>query len=112
MARVFDNTDAFRSTKKSGLKSIKSKLGLLNTALNETYGLKFKAIDKSLRYYHLVGAFDNEDAPKLPVYQTSEGPFYENGEDARYGYSKLSHDELETSPNTISQETQDLFDIC
>ncbi|CAG8771663.1 18305_t:CDS:2, partial [Gigaspora rosea] len=44
MARVFDNTNASH------------------------YGIKFKAIDKNLRYYHLVGPFDSEDAPKLPAY--------------------------------------------
>src|SRR6185437_7079530 len=54
MAQVFDNTDAICSTKKSGLESIKSKLELFNTALNKTYGLKFKAIDKNLRYYYLL----------------------------------------------------------
>ncbi|CAG8697968.1 2374_t:CDS:2, partial [Scutellospora calospora] len=112
IAQVFDNTDAFRSTKKSGLKLIKLKLGLLNTVLNETYRLKFKAIDKNLRYYYLVSLFDSEDAPKLTLYQTSKGSFYENGEDIRYRYSKLSPDELETSSNSITQDTQDLFDIC
>ncbi|CAG8838654.1 19448_t:CDS:2, partial [Gigaspora margarita] len=45
--------------------------------------------------------FDSEDAPKLPAYQTSEGPFYENGEDIRYGYSKLSPDELEIAPRVF-----------
>ncbi|CAG8648072.1 9423_t:CDS:2, partial [Paraglomus occultum] len=39
MARVFDNTDASRSVKKSGLKSDKAKLGLLNSALSATYGI-------------------------------------------------------------------------
>ncbi|RHZ77972.1 hypothetical protein Glove_168g91 [Diversispora epigaea] len=112
MARVFDNTDASRGAKKSGLKFLRAKLGLLNSALFSTYGIKYKAIDNNRRYYHLVGAFDNEDAPKLPSYQTGEGPFYESGEDIRYGYSKLSPDELETPSNSISQDTQDLFDIC
>ncbi|CAH1767892.1 15019_t:CDS:2 [Entrophospora sp. SA101] len=111
MARVFDNTDTSRSAKKSGLKSLKSKLGLLNSVLSSTYGLKFKATDRHLRYYCLVGPFDTEDAPELPAYQTSEGPFYENGEDMRYGYSKLSPDELEPPPNCTPQNTQDLFDI-
>jgi len=81
MARVFDNTDAFRRAKKSSLKSIKSKLGLLNSALSATYGIKFKAIDNNRRYYHLVGPFDSAYAPELSPYQTEEGPFYENGED-------------------------------
>ncbi|PKY39643.1 hypothetical protein RhiirA4_452861, partial [Rhizophagus irregularis] len=54
MAQVFDNTDASRSAKKSGLKTIRAKLGLLNASLYATYGLKYKAIDKSQRYYHLV----------------------------------------------------------
>ncbi|CAJ0631859.1 10988_t:CDS:2, partial [Entrophospora sp. SA101] len=103
MARVFDNTDASRSAKKSGLKSLKSKLGLLNSVISTTYGLKFKATDRHLRYYCLVGSFDSEDAPELPAYQTSEGPFYENGEDMRYGYSKLSPDEIETSPKSIKK---------
>ncbi|RHZ51003.1 hypothetical protein Glove_486g2 [Diversispora epigaea] len=111
MARVFDNTDASRSAKKSGLKTIKSKLGLLNSALSGTYGIKFKAIDKNCRQYHLVGSFDSEDAPKLPVYQTREGPFYESGEDMRYGYSKLSSDELEIAPSSDIQLRQELFDI-
>ncbi|CAJ0629962.1 11815_t:CDS:1, partial [Entrophospora sp. SA101] len=53
-----------------------------------------------------------EDAPELPAYQTSEGPFYENGEDMRYGYSKLSPDEIETSPSSDIQLRQDMFDIC
>ncbi|CAH1768321.1 13091_t:CDS:2, partial [Entrophospora sp. SA101] len=81
MARVFDNTDAFRSAKKSGLKSDKAKLGLLNSALSAIYGIKFKTTNNKNTHYHLVGAFDNEDAPKLPSYQTGEGPFYESGED-------------------------------
>ena len=63
----------------------------------------------------LVGAFDSIYAyaftPELPPYQTGEGQFYENGEDMRYGYSKLSPDELKPSPNCIPQNTQDLFDI-
>ena len=41
MARVFDNTDASRSAKKSGLRTVRAKLGLLNSALYATYGLKF-----------------------------------------------------------------------
>ncbi|CAG8686854.1 1275_t:CDS:2, partial [Cetraspora pellucida] len=81
MAKVFDNTDAFRCAKKSSLKSIKSKLGLLNSALSATYGIKFKAIDNNRRYYHLVGPFDSAYAPELSPYQTEEGPFYGNGED-------------------------------
>ena len=111
MAQVFDNTDASRSAKKSGLKSDKAKLGLLNSALSAIYGVKFKTTNNKNTHYHLVGTFDYEDAPKLPPYQTDEGQFYENGEDMRYGYSKLSPDELEPSPNCISQNTQDLFDI-
>ncbi|RIB09443.1 hypothetical protein C2G38_2208933 [Gigaspora rosea] len=46
MARVFDNTNALRGAKKSGLKTIRAKLGLLNSALHVTYGLEFKAVDK------------------------------------------------------------------
>ncbi|CAG8663506.1 6961_t:CDS:1, partial [Paraglomus occultum] len=110
MARVFDNTDASRSAKKSGLKSDKAKLGLLNSALSAIYGVKFKTTNNKNTHYHLIGAFDNEDAPKLPPYQTGED--WENGEDWRYSYSKLSSDELETSSNSIIQDTQDLFDIC
>ncbi|CAG8656867.1 1285_t:CDS:1, partial [Paraglomus occultum] len=78
MARVFDNTDASRSAKKSGLKSDKAKLGLLNSALSATYGIKFKATNNKRTHYHLVGPFDKESAPKLPPYQTGEGQFYEN----------------------------------
>jgi len=109
MARVFDNTDASRSAKKSGLKSDKAKLGLLNSALSAIYGIKFKTTNNKNTHYHLVGAFDNEEAPKLPPYQTGED--WENGEDWRYSYSKLSPDELEPPPNSISQNTQDLFNI-
>src|SRR2546421_3781508 len=112
MARVFDNTDSSRRAEKSGLKTLRAKLGLLNSALFSTYGIKYKAIDNNCRYYHLVGPFDSEDAPKLPSYQTGEGPFYENGEDIRYGYSKLSSDEIETSPSSDIQLRQDMFDIC
>jgi Origin of replication binding protein len=112
MARVFDNTDASRSAKKSGLKSDKSKLGLLNSALSAIYGIKFKTTNNKNTHYRLVGAFDNEDAPKLPPYQTGEGQFYENGEDMRYGYSKLSPDELEITPSSVMQLRQELFDIC
>ncbi len=68
MARVFDNTDASRSAKKSGLKTIQAKLGLLNSVLYTTYGLKFKAIDKNLKYYYLVRSFDNKDVSELPSY--------------------------------------------
>ncbi|CAJ0745405.1 14495_t:CDS:2 [Entrophospora sp. SA101] len=110
MAQVLDNTDASRSAKKSGLKSDKAKLGLLNSALSAIYGIKFKTTNNKNTHYHLVGAFDNEDAPKLPPYQTGED--WENGEEWWYSYSKLSPDELETSSNSITQDTQDLFDIC
>ena len=72
MARVFDNTDASRRAKKSGLKTDRAKLGLLNASLYATYGLKFKAIDKNCRHYHLVGSFDSKDAPRLPSYQMGE----------------------------------------
>ncbi|RHZ81855.1 hypothetical protein Glove_117g520 [Diversispora epigaea] len=110
MARVFDNTDAFHSAKKSGLKSNKAKLGLLNSALSKTYGIKLKASNKKNNHYHLVGPFDSDYAPNLPPYQTGEGPFYENDEDIRYRYSKLSPDELEPPPSFDSQNTQGLFD--
>ncbi|CAB5205247.1 unnamed protein product [Rhizophagus irregularis] len=125
MARVFDNMDASRRAKKSGLKTNRAKLGLLNLALYGTYGLKFKAIDKNLKYYHLVGSFDSKDAPKLPSYQTGNEIYWENGDDTRYGYSKLSSDELLTknkqtkiisslNVNTIpiAEDIQDLFDIA
>ena len=72
MARVFDNTDASRRVKKSGLKTDRAKLGLLNSALHATYGLKFKAINKKLTHYHLVGSFNSGNIPKLPSYQTGE----------------------------------------
>src|ERR1043166_5160093 len=65
MAQVFDNTDASRSAKKSGLRTIRAKLGLLNASLYATYGLKFKAVDKNRRHYHLVGLFDSKDAPSF-----------------------------------------------
>ena len=128
MARVFDNTDASRSAKKSGLKTVQAKLGLLNASLYATYGLKFKAIDKNLKYYHLVGSFDSKDAPELPSYQTGEEIYWENGKDTRYGYSKLLPDEIlidnllenkqtkdisNSNMNTIpiAEDIQDLFDI-
>ncbi|CAG8472162.1 4665_t:CDS:2 [Gigaspora rosea] len=78
MAWVFDNTNKSRSAKKSGLKSDKAKLGLLNSALSAIYRIKFKTTNNKNTNYHLVGAFDNEDAPKLLPYQTEEGPFYED----------------------------------
>ena len=125
MARVFDNTDASRSAKKSGLKTIRAKLGLLNSALYVTYGLKFKAINKKLTHYHLVGSFDSGNIPKLPSYQTGEEVYWDNGEDVWYAYSKLTLDELlpekdsKTSfgpckQNTmqITEDIQDLFDMC
>ncbi len=94
MVQVFDNTDASRSAKKSELKTIRAKLGLLNASLYVTYGLKFKAIDKNCRYYYLVRSFDTKDAPKLPLYQIGEEVYWKKREDGRYGYSKLSPDEL------------------
>jgi hypothetical protein len=121
MARVFDNTDASCRAKKSGLKTDRAKLGLLNASLYATYGLKFKAIDKNCRHYHLVGSFDSKDAPRLPSYQTGEEIYWVNGEDTRYGYSKLPSDELILDNFTSSskvdntqntEDIQDLFDIC
>jgi hypothetical protein len=127
MARVFDNTDVSRSAKKSGLKTDKAKLGLLNSALHATYGLKFKAIDRSRRYYRLDGSFDTKDAPRLPSYQTGEEIYWENGEDTRYGYSKLPPDELileaskeqdnftsssKVDNTQITGNIQELSDIC
>ncbi|GES85411.1 hypothetical protein GLOIN_2v1777834 [Rhizophagus clarus] len=81
MAQVFDNTDASRSAKKLELKTVRAKLGLLNASLYATYGLKFKAIDKNLKYYHLVGSFDSKDASELPSYQTGREIYWENGKD-------------------------------
>ncbi|GBB94388.1 hypothetical protein RclHR1_23460001, partial [Rhizophagus clarus] len=120
MARVFDNTDASRSANKLGLKTIRAKLGLLNASLYATYGLKFKVIDKNHRHYHLVGSFDSKDAPRLPSYQTGEEIYWENGEDTRYGYSKLPPDELidnftsssKVGNTQITEDIQDIFDIC
>ncbi|CAB4414784.1 unnamed protein product [Rhizophagus irregularis] len=121
MARVFDNTDASCRAKKSGLKTDQAKLGLLNASLYATYGLKFKAIDKNCRHYHLVGSFDSKDAPRLPSYQTGKEIYWENGEDTRYGYSKLPPDELILDNFTssskvdnmqITEDIQELFDIC
>jgi hypothetical protein len=129
MARVFDNTDASHSAKKSGLRTVQAKLGLLNSALHATYRLKFKAIDKHSRHYHLVGSFDNNDSPELPPYQTGKEIYWENGEDTRYGYSKLPPDELlmenlleekqtkdtsSSNVNTIpiAKDIQDIFDIA
>ncbi|PKK61806.1 hypothetical protein RhiirC2_791256 [Rhizophagus irregularis] len=100
MARVFDNTDASHRAKKMGLKTIRAKLGLLNSALYVTYGLKFKAINKKLTQYHLVGSFDSENASKLPSYQTGEEVYWNNGEDVRYAYSKLTPDELLLEENS------------
>ena len=107
MARVFDNTDASRSAKKSGLKTIRAKLGLLNSALHATYGLKFKAMDKHSRHYHLVGSFDNNDSPELPPYQTGKEIYWENGEDIWYGYSKLPLDELLMKNLLEKKQTKD-----
>ncbi|CAG8672167.1 14546_t:CDS:10 [Cetraspora pellucida] len=76
--------------------------------------LKLKGTNNKHTHYHLVGAFNSIYAyaytPELPLYQTGED--WDNREDWRYGYNKLSPDEIETSPNSISQNTQNLFDIC
>ncbi|PKY34596.1 hypothetical protein RhiirB3_454457 [Rhizophagus irregularis] len=72
-------THTSRSAKKSGLKTIRAKLGLLNSVLYTTYGLKLKAIDKNLKYYHLIGSFDSKDALELPLYQTGEEVYWGNG---------------------------------
>ena len=68
MAQVFDNTDASCSAKRSGLKTVRAKLGLLNASFYVTYGLKFKTIDKNRRYYHLVRSFNTKDASELFLY--------------------------------------------
>src|SRR4051812_4542544 len=123
MARVFDNVDASRSAKKSGLKTIQTKLGLLNSVLYATYGLKFKATNKKRIQYHLVGSFDSKDASKLPSYQTGKEVYWNNGEDGRYAYSKLTPDELLLKDDSKTfldpdfskvnnAEIQGLFDIC
>ncbi|CAG8811645.1 377_t:CDS:1, partial [Gigaspora margarita] len=84
---------------------------------------------KHRRHYHLIGSFDNNDAPKLPLYQTGKEIYWENGEDTRYGYSKLSPDELimenllgnkqtkdtpGSNVNTVPtvEDIQDLFNIA
>ncbi|RHZ79431.1 hypothetical protein Glove_146g59 [Diversispora epigaea] len=89
MARVLIMPMHLAVLKNLCITTLKSRLGLLNIALNETYRLKFKAIDKNLRYYHLVCPFGNKDAPKL-----------QNGEDIHYGYNKLPPDEL---PETVTK---------
>ncbi len=128
IVRVFDNTDALRRAKKSGLKTDRTKLGLLNSALYTTYGLKIKAIDKYSRHYHLIRSFDNNNTLKLPPYQIGKEIYWENEKDTQYGYSKLSPDEilmnnllenkqtkdiLSSNVNTIpiTKDIQDLFDI-
>jgi hypothetical protein len=121
MAWVFDNTDALRRVKKSGLKTDRAKLGLLNSTLHATYGLKFKAVDRSHRYYRLDGSFNTKDAPRLPSYQMGEEIYWENGEDTWYGYSKLPSNELildnytsssKVNNTQITGDIQELFDIC
>ena len=120
MVWVFDNTDASHRVKKSGLKTDRTKLGLLNLALHATYGLKFKAVDRSCRYYCLDGSFDIKDVPRLPSYQMGEEIYLENRQDTRYGYSKLPPDELidnftissKVDNMQITEDIQDLFDIC
>ena len=129
MARVFNNTDASHSAKKSGLRTVQAKLSLLNSALHATYELKFKAMNKHSRHYHLVGSFDNNDSPELPPYQTGKEIYWKNGKNTQYSYSKLSSDELlmgnhlggkqtkdipSSNINTapIAEEIQDLFDMC
>ncbi|CAG8510401.1 12878_t:CDS:2 [Cetraspora pellucida] len=109
MSRVFDNMNASRRAKKSGLKTGQEKLGLLNSALHATYELKFKAIDKNLKYYHLIGSFDSKYAPELPSYQTGEEIYWENGEDTRYGYSKLPPDELLIENLLENKQIKDSF---
>ncbi|GBC47061.2 putative helicase [Rhizophagus irregularis DAOM 181602=DAOM 197198] len=111
MARVFDNTDASRRVKKSGLKTDQAKLGLLNLALYATYGLKFKAVDRSHRYYRLDGSFDTKDTPRLPSYQTGEEIYWENGQDTRYGYSKLPPDKLIDNFTISSKPSAILYNI-
>ncbi len=108
MAQVFDNTDVLCRAKKSGLKTDQIKLGLLNSALHATYGLKFKAIDKNCRHYHLVGSFDSKDAPRLPSYQTSEEIYWENRKDTWYGYSKLPPDKLILDNFTSSSKVDNM----
>ncbi len=66
---MFDNINALCSIKKSKLKTIWVKLDLLNSILYIIYKLKFKVIDKSFRYYHLVGSFNTKDISKLLLYQ-------------------------------------------
>ncbi|PKK41329.1 hypothetical protein RhiirC2_804896, partial [Rhizophagus irregularis] len=79
------------------------------------------AIDRSRRYYRLDGSFDTKDAPRLPSYQMGEEIYWENGEDTRYGYSKLPPDELildnltsssKVDNTQITGNIQELFDMC
>ncbi|GES98584.1 hypothetical protein GLOIN_2v1761404 [Rhizophagus clarus] len=60
-AERFDNTDASRSAKKSGLRT---------------------AIDKHRRHYHLVRTFDNNDSSKIFSYQTGKEIYWKNGKDS------------------------------
>ena len=69
--------------------------------------MKFKAIDKNLKYYHLIGSFDSKDAPELPLYQTGKEVYWENGKDTRYGYSKLPSDELLMENLLENKQTKD-----
>ncbi|KAF0366102.1 hypothetical protein F8M41_022972 [Gigaspora margarita] len=102
MARVFDNMDASRSVKKSGLKTDRAKLGLLNSALHATYGLKFKAIDRNRRQYHLVGSFDSKDAPALPSYQTGKEIYWEYEKDTRYAVNSEVFQDGGPRPHTFA----------
>ncbi|CAG8737749.1 8695_t:CDS:2 [Cetraspora pellucida] len=65
MAWVFDNTDASSSAKKSGLKSDRAKLGLLNLELYATYGSKLKATNNKHTHYHLVDMFNKKKCTKV-----------------------------------------------
>ncbi|PKK56758.1 hypothetical protein RhiirC2_799334, partial [Rhizophagus irregularis] len=61
-----------------------------------------------------------KDAPRFPLYQTGEEIYWENGKDTRYGYSKLLPDKLidnftsfsKVDNAQITEDIQDLFDIC
>ncbi|RIA93671.1 hypothetical protein C1645_819079 [Glomus cerebriforme] len=69
MIQIFDNMNVSHKTKKLELKTVQIKLGLLNSALYITYGLKLKVINKKSLYYHLVNPFNSSNTSKLFLYQ-------------------------------------------
>jgi len=98
------------------------KLDLLNSAFYIIYRLKFKTINKNLKYYYLIGLLDNKDASKLLLYQIGKEIYWKNSDNIQYGYSKLLSNELLmknkqtkiiSSLNVIpiAKNIQDLFNI-